>query len=580
MNVDISTFEELRAEITELRVQLAEGNDILRAIRSGEVDAVLARGPQGDQLFTLRGADDPYRVLIEEMNQGAVTLSADGSILYCNRRFGELLKAPLEKIVGHGFDSFVAPAERARFADLLLTALTTNSAGEITLRAVDETPVPSQLALNSLPEGSAAAICLIATDISESRGTMERLVETEQEAKEAGAQAGRASAAKSEFLANMSHEIRTPMNGIIGMTDLALETDLNPDQRNYLGMVKTSAHALLGLINDILDFSKIEAGKLELESVPFSLRECVGGLLKPLTIRAEQKGLNLTSHIPDDLADHLTGDSLRLRQILINLTDNAIKFTDHGGVKLSVVDETGEDLERYLHFTVTDTGTGIPTAKQALIFDAFAQADGSTTRTHGGTGLGLAIASQLVQKMGGRIWVESIDGEGTTFHFTTLLLVAISGSVPAPAVDEPAIVRAPLGLRILLAEDNAINIAVAKTILGKRGHSVIVATNGREAVEANARETFDLILMDVQMPVMDGFEATRCIRESELPLNRHTPIVAMTAHAIAGDRERCLDAGMDDYLSKPLQKSVLLGLIERISVCNAGTSEDLNADVA
>jgi CheY-like chemotaxis protein len=356
------------------------------------------------------------------------------------------------------------------------------------------------------------------------------------------------------------------MNGIIGMTDLALETDLNADQRNYLGMVKTSAQALLGLINDILDFSKIEAGKLELEAIDFSLRECFGGLLKPLAIRAKQKGLELTAAIPEDMPDHLTGDPLRLRQILINLTDNAIKFTDHGSIQLSVVAETGTDHEHYLHFTVADTGAGIPADKQSRIFDAFAQADGSTTRTHGGTGLGLAIASQLVEKMGGRMWVESIESEGTTFHFTTLLLIAISGSAPAVAAAEaPPIVRADRSLRILLVEDNVINSALAMGILGKRGHSLYPATNGREAVEAAARETFDLILMDVQMPEMDGFEATRCIRESEQTTGHHVPIVAMTAHAMAGDRERCLIAGMDDYLSKPLNKADLLAMIARRS---------------
>jgi PAS domain S-box-containing protein len=408
-------------------------------------------------------------------------------------------------------------------------------------------------------QGQPKHLLAVVSDITEKRKSEEELrkaKETAQQAEEAALTAARV---KSEFLANMSHEIRTPLNGVIGMADLLLETPLNELQKKYAKIISDSGGGLLTIINDILDFSKIEAGKMALEILDFKLPQIIESQVDLLVPRAQAKGISVMTFVDPKLSKPVKGDPGRIGQVLLNLLSNAIKFTERGHV---VIRAELKQLrgESWIHFSVSDTGVGISKTIQKSLFTPFTQADGSTARKYGGTGLGLSISKQIVELMGGQIGLESEEGRGTQFWFTCPYVPAQDLRVEVLLDNHISVVLQ--GKRILVAEDNVVNQLLIKALVQSLGCSVQVVANGKEVLFALEQATYDLILMDCQMPEMDGYEATKKIRLSESGSHRHIPIVALTANAMKSDVEKCKDAGMDEYLPKPVKKEHLVAVLE------------------
>jgi PAS domain S-box-containing protein len=525
----------------------------------------------------LRFSEERFRKLVENSTDALALISPTATVLDAGPSVERVLGFRPADLIGLNAFDMVHPDDLEQTRQVLFEALRQPRVPirhECRCRTVKgEWIAVESFVTNLVDEPSVGAIVINFRDVSERRLAEENLLK-------AMVAAEAANRAKTEFLANMSHEIRTPMNGVLGMTNLLMNTPLSDEQREYASLAKISADSLLTLIDEILDFSKVEAGKLVLEPIEFRLRECAELALKLQALRAKEKGLDLRCEISPDVPDHVVGDANRLRQIITNLIGNAIKFTERGEVSFHAYTQSVTKDAATIHFEIRDTGIGIPEDKLRAIFEPFSQADGSTARKFGGTGLGLTICSRLVEKMGGRIWVESLVGKGSEFHFTVVIGIGESPSPSSTSRGSESLAQlanAASGdseggqsrnYRVLLVEDNVINQRLALRLLEKQGHFVTMAADGKTALAALTSGTYDVVLMDVQMPNMDGLEATALIRTMERETGRRVPIIAMTAHAMPSDRERCFVAGMDAYLSKPVDARELLETIQHI--CQRG----------
>ena len=557
-------------EPRQLDVELSDRTCLLQLVPLRDAGYVNAYGMDVTEMRrtqeVLRRREREFRALFENSPDTVVRVNKDLVRAYVNPAIQGISGLPVEAFAGKPIEEPDIPERADAIRNIREAIPLVFASGREELR-VSEYPTPggmtwleTRFAPEFAADGTVESVLAITRDVT----TAKRL---EMELRVAKLQAEQASQAKSDFLARMSHEIRTPLGGIIGLTEPALATVSEPKSREYFQLIATAGATLLLLVNDILDLSKVEAGKLELERLPFTLRAEIDAALQPLAPEACRKGLLFTTRIDPSLPEVLVGDGLRLRQVLANLAVNALKFTDSGEVRVEVERDRGAETapgEVRLIARVSDTGIGIPAKSMETIFDSFAQAHCEAHGLFGGTGLGLAISRQLAELMGGRIWAESTPGRGSTFTFTCVLGLAENGALPGLSVLS-AKPDARRRRRILLAEDNKINQLVLGEFLREQGHEVSLAENGHEALEALAGQRFDLVLMDANMPVMDGEAATRAIRSGEVPgVDPALPIVALTAYALQGDRERFLAMGMDDYVSKPVDFGELLAVMAKV----------------